>query len=169
MRTLQKTAKTRKGGYAVLELLFYLALFAVLGAVVIDALVTMTHSFKETTIEAELVQSGSVMERMVREIRGAYAISAISANNLILNTKDNNGVNKTVEFLLNGSNLELKENSVLTGNLNSPKISVTNLAFSQVTTAKGKAIKILLILQANNDASGRTENFYDTIVLRGDY
>lgn len=165
---MSKINKT-KNGYAILELLFYIALFAVLTLVVINSMITMTWSFRETAIQSEFVQSGIIIERITREIKGAYDINSISVTDLVLNTKDINGVNKTVEFLLSASSIQLIENSVLTGNLNTPNITVTALSFTQITTAQGKAIKISLTLKANNDPQGRLQNFYDTIVLRGAY
>jgi Tfp pilus assembly protein PilE len=161
--------KNYKTGYVILELLFYFLLFSILSIVVINSMLTMLKSFKETTIQAELVQSGTIMERISREVRGAYAISSINATDLVLNTKDSAGVNKTVRFLLSGTNLQLLENSVLTGNLNIPTISVTSLTFSSITTAQGTAVKISLTVKSTSDSLNRTETLYDTVVLRGDY
>lgn len=165
----QSLQNKTKHGYAILELLFYIAFFAILSLVAIEAMITMARSFKETSIYAEFTQNGSIMERMSREIRGSYEISSISAADLVLNTKDDTGANKTVEFLFSGGNIELLENGVLTGNLNTPNITATALIFTEIITAKGKAVKISLTLRDNNDTQGRLENFYDTIVLRGDY
>jgi len=167
-RTMIKNNKT-KHGYALLELLFYISLFAILSLVVIDAIITMAKSFKETSIQAELVQSGTIMERISREIRASYNIEAISGGDLTLNTKDDAGANKTVKFLLSGSDLELLENGMFTGNLNTPNIDVTALSFTQITTTKGKAIRILLTVKSVNDTLVRTQDFYNTVVLRGDY
>ena len=109
------------------------------------------------------------MERMSREIRQAYSINSISSSDLKLDTKDDAGANKTVEFLLSGNSLQLLENNVLTGNLNSPNITVMALTFTQITTAKGQGVKIFLTVKSNNDASSRNQDFYDTVVLRGKY
>lgn len=161
--------KKTKNGYATLELLFYIALFAILTLVVINSMITMAKSFRESSIQAEFMQSGTIMERMSREIRGAYDIGASSATDLVLNTKDINGVNKTVKFSLSGSNIQLLENDVLVGDLNAPNITVTVLSFTQINTAQGKAVKVFLTLKANDDPAGRLQNFYDTVVLRGIY
>lgn len=158
-----------KYGYAILELLFYISLFAVLSLLVINAMITMARSFKETTIQAELVQSGTIMERMSREIRQAYDIGAISSSDITLNTKDDAGANKTVEFLLFGTNVQLLENTVFTGDLNTPNIVVTALIFTQITTVQGKAVKVFLTVRSTNDTLARTQDFYDTVVLRGSY
>ena len=132
-------------------------------------MIVMTRSFRETSIQGELIQSGVIMERISREVRQAYNISSISATDLNLDSTDNGGANKTVEFLLSGTDIQLLENGVLTGNLNTPNIAVTALTFTQVTTTKGKAVKVALTVKSNNDALARTQDLYDTIVLRGIY
>jgi type II secretory pathway pseudopilin PulG len=169
MKIIKLKIKNYKGGYTIVELLFYIALFALLTLAVINGMITMTRAFRETTIQSEFLQSGNIVERISREVRQAYGIGSISATDLVLNTKDAGGANKTVEFLLSGSNLQMLENSVLTGNLNTPNISVTALTFTQITTSKGQAVKIFLTVKSNNDALNRAENFYDTVVLRGSY
>jgi len=157
-------------GYIVLELLFYIAFFSVLSLVVINAMIIMARSFKETTIQAELVQSGYIMEKISREIRQAYDIDATSTStDLKLNTKDNDGVNKIIEFKFVDSNIQLWDAGSNIGNLNTPNIAITGITFTQITTAKGKAVRIVLTLRSINNLSGNTEDFYNTVVLRGSY
>ncbi len=156
-------------GYALIELLFYISIFAILILVVINSMIVMTKSFRETTLQAELVSASSIMERMSREIRQASSISSISANNLVLNTVDEFEVNKTVEFLLSNSDVSFFENGLSQGNLNTPNIAVSNLTFTEITTNKSKAVKILITLYSTNDALNRTVDFYNTISLRGNY
>lgn len=164
-----KNIKKTNSGYALLETIFYIFLFAILSIAVINAMITMTKSFKETAIQSELMQGGNIIERISREVRQAYAINSISANNLKLNTKDGAGANKTIEFSLSGSDIRLLDNDVFTANLNTSNITVTSLTFTQITTVKGTAVKIFLTIKSNHDSQNRNENFYDTIVLRGDY
>lgn len=159
----------QSGGYVLLETIFYVCFFAILSIAVIEALMVMGKSFKETSIQSELVLSSSIMERISREIRQANSINSISVSDLVLNTKDEAGNSKTVQFQLSNSNILLKENGSLIGNLNVSNISISNLNFTQINTLKGTGIKILLSLSANNDNLGRFVDFYDTIVLRGDY
>ncbi len=162
--------KNYEKGYAILELLFYISLFAILSVLVINVMLTMAKSLKETATQAEWTQGGVIMERISREIRQSYGIDpASTSTDLKLNTKDTGGANKTVEFLLSGTDLQLLENNSLTGNLNTSKIAVTTLSFTQITTTKGKAVKVFLTIRSTNDTQSRTQDFYDTIVLRGDY
>lgn len=164
-----KKIENSKKGYAIIELLFYIAFFTLLSLVAINAMVVMTRAFRETAIQSELLQSGNIMERITREIRQAYGINAISASDLTLNTKDAAGADKTVRFFLSGTNLQMLENGVLTGNLNASNISVTAATFTQINTLKGKAVKIFLTVKSDNDKLNRTKDFYNTVVLRGGY
>ncbi len=168
-RTMIKNTKKTNAGYILLETIFYILLFAILSIAIINAMITMTKSFKETAIQAELMQSGNIMERISREIRQAYGINLISTSSLKLNTTDSVGTNKTIEFLLSGSDIRLLENDVFIGNLNTQNITVTGLTFTQVNTVKGTAVKISLTIKSNHDLQNRNESFYDTVVLRGGY
>ena len=159
----------KENGYVILELLFYIAFFVLLSLVVIDSMITMAQSFKETETQAELLRSGTIVERMSREIRQADGINLINASSLKLNTTDATGAIKTVEFLLSGTNVEFRENDVLVGNLNPLNIIVSSLNFTGITTAKGAGVKIILTVQSAGDKQERLVDFFDTIVLRGSY
>lgn len=161
--------KNKKSGFAILETLLYISFFVILSIVVINAMITMTRSFKETKIQADLIQGSSVTERISREIKQADSINSIGVGDLKLNTKDENGVNKTVRFFLSGTDVQIFENDVLIGNLNSSDITVSGLTFSQITTVKGSAVKFSVAVQSTKDALDRTKVFYNTVVLRGDY
>ena len=56
-------------GFSLLEVVFYIAVFAILSIVVINALLTMTRAFKESTIESDIVRAGGIMERISREVK----------------------------------------------------------------------------------------------------
>ena len=169
MKITKLKIKNCEKGYAILELLLYIAFFSILSMVVISSMLTMTRSFRESTVLKEWVQGGVMMERITREIRASQGISSISASNLKLNTKDSSGADKTIEFLLSGTNVQLLENNILTGNLNTPNIIITGLTFTQITTTEGKAVKVILSFRSSNDSLSRVQDFYSTIVLRGGY
>lgn len=167
---IKEQIKNNKG-FSLIETLFYMSIFVVLSIVVINSLIVMVKSFSETSAQADFVQSANILERMSREIRQATSVASLASpyNDLTLNSTDSSGVAKTVEFKLLSNNLQLKENGTLTGNLNAPNIHVTSLTFTQITTAKGKAIRIQMSVQDTKDRSSRTVSFYDTIELRKSY
>lgn len=165
---MNKFAKN-KNGYAILELLFYISFFALLSLVVINAMIVMSQSFKEVTVLSEQLKSGIIMDRISREIHQAGSINLISSNSLKLNTKDDEGNDKTVEFSFSGPEIEFRENDVLVGNLNASNITVTGLNFTEITTAVGKAVRVILTIKSENDKYDRQVDFFDTIALRGSY
>ena len=156
-------------GFAIVEFLFYISILAMLVLVLINALITMTRSFKETTIYTQLQSGNQVFERITRSIKQASSITSISASDLVLVTKDLNNNNQNVQFVLSGNNINYLENGASVGNLNSSSLVVTALSFAQVTTTKGTGVKISMSVRSVNDTQNRVESFYDTIVLRGDY
>jgi len=164
-----KTFKHRQAGYSLVELVFYVSIFAVLSIAIINSLITMTKSFKETSIQAEFTQSANIMERISREIRQAYSINTISSSSLKLDSRDAAGVDKIIEFVLTGTNLLYYENNIFIGNLNQPNIVVSSISFTKIETIKSKAVKVSFSVQSVPDSFARTVNFYDTVVLRGGY
>jgi type II secretory pathway pseudopilin PulG len=159
----------RSGGYTLVELLFYISLFSVLTLLVINSMITMTKAFRETSIHVELTQSSAIIERISREIRNASAVTVTSASDITLNTTDGAGTAKTVQFNLSGTNVRLTENGTLTGNLNSPNITISALSFTEITTTEGRALKIFMTVSSVNDPQARSVDFYNTVVLRQSY
>ena len=165
-----KKIKNKEQGITILETIFYIALFTILSVTVISAMLTMTRAFKETRIQREIMGSGEIMEKIGREIKQADDINSLDTPaDLRLDSKDENGAYKLVEFSLVNSNIRFSEKGVFTGNLNSPDIKVDNLIFTQILTTKGKAIKIVLTVNSLDDPQARTYDFYDTVVIRGKY
>ncbi len=166
---MRKFLKNKNSGFTVVEILFYIVIFVALSVVVINSLLVMTKSFKETTILTSLTSNGNIMESITREVKQANSIHTITANTLKLNTTDSGGAPRTVTFSLSGTNVQFSENDVVIGNLNSATVAVNSLSFTQITTAESRAVKISMTIRSTNDALSRTYEFYDTAVLRGLY
>lgn len=170
MCEIKKRIKNKNTGYALLEILFYILLFTILSITMTNSLIIMTQAFKATTTDAQLAQGANIMERISREVRQASSINSISASDLKLNTTGTSGSDTTLEFkLLDQNDLQFFENNVLTGNLNTSNVAIMALTFTQITIAKSTAVKIFLTVKSISDSANRTENFYDTVVLRGNY
>ena len=166
--------KNRKSGYSLVETLVYVAIFSILSVVVVRTIVVMMRSFSETVVIRDFLKTSFIMERVSREIRIAEStdptsIFDSSPGYLKINSTDDSGNPKIVEFQLIGTDLQLKENSVVIGNLNIANIKIISLIFRQISTPQGEAIKIEMSIQNINDKSARIENFYDTVEMRGGY
>jgi len=153
-----------KKGYSIVEILVYLAIFTALSILVINTFMSVLATFSETNMNRKILESGSTsMDRITREIRQAKLADVSTAGTLVL-TGD-----ITAKIAKENGSLNLYQNNVLQGNLLGQKLSVTGLTFNQITTAKSNAIRIMMTLQYSDGKNIKSENFYDTIILRGGY
>jgi type II secretory pathway component PulJ len=160
-------------GFSIIEVIIYLAIFTTVSVLVINSFIVILSAFNVTNMNRRLLESGSVaMERITREIRQSESISAESnLSTLILNSFDSSGDSMVVKFKYENGNISLyknnnteKEGSLIGGN-----VSVTNLTFKNITTAQSHAVRIEMTLLYSDNKNTKSENFYDTIGLRGGY
>lgn len=166
--------RTKKSGFTLVEMIIYIAFFAVLSVLAIEAIMVVMKSFYTLRLTQNINQSATTaLERMSREIRNAYDIdtagSTFNTNPglLTLRTKDSGGANTTIEFYVSNGQVGIKEGGVDKGSLMARSTTVTNLVFRQITTTNSKAIKIEMSLHDAHGLLTRDTVFYDTIVLRG--
>ena len=165
-----------KNGYSIVEILVYLAIFTALSVLVINSFIIILSSFNITNMNRKLLESGSMsMDRISREIRQAKNIditnSSLGSNpgTLQLNSTDSSGNPMTIKFVKENGNLNLYKNGSLGGNLLGNNLLLTYLTFDRIVTPKSEAVKIKMTLQYSGKNTTKSENFYDTIILRGGY
>ena len=165
----------KQSGFTLIETIIYIAAFALLSSVALQATFTSMRAFYKLRLNQSINASATVaLERMSREIRNAYDIdltqSAIGTNpgRLTLKTKDAVGALTTVEFYVTPTNqLNIKVGGVDNGAFVTNTVTVTNLVFQSINTANSKAIKIDMTLHDSRATTTQSTKFYDTIVLRG--
>ena len=165
-----------QSGYSIVEIIIYIAVFAVLTTVVMNSFIVLTSFYNQNRTHHDLLENGnSVMERLSREIRTANNIrtgtSTLGSNPgvLDLDSVDSSNNTQTVKFSTTNGALNLAVNGTSVGNLLGPNIQVTSLVFRKITTTNSTAVKIEMTLKDTKDATNLVENFYDTIILRGGY
>lgn len=169
-----QSIRIKKSGFTLVEMIIYIAFFAVLSILAVEAIMVVMKSFYTLRLTQNINQSATTaLERMSREIRNAYDIDTagstfnVSPGLLALRTKDAGGANTTVEFYVSGGQVGMREGGVDKGSLMAKSTTVTNLVFRQITTTNSKAIKIEMSLHDAHGLLTRDAVFYDTIVLRG--
>lgn len=169
--TIKRKFIQRGKGFTIVEMLFYISIFSILFLVIINAMILMLSSFKETMVNRDLLEGGVVMERMAREIKNGVNITTATTGDLdfFIHDENNPGNTITYHFVLVGTKILAKSNNIDIGDVSSPDISVTALDFTKISTVNSKAIRITLTIKSNRFGSTRTETFYDTVVLRGIY
>lgn len=165
-------------GFTLVEMIIYVALFAVISILAVNATIMVMRAFYSLRINQSISQSATTaLERMSREIRNSYSVDTVnstfitSPGHLILMTKDGLGALTTAEFYTTaGSQINMKIGGVEQGSLMTNTVVATNLVFSYISNANSKAIKVQMTLRDLRDTrSGFTKEvkYYDTIVLRG--
>lgn len=171
-------SKKLNKGYGILELVFYVAIFAITALLVINSILTMVSSFKETKANNNLIQSSKILERISREIRSSES-AAINGSSVSLTNQD--GVVTT--FTLNNDDISLYESGNLVGVLNPANISVISLTFTNIVFVRNgstyvagdvvplnsDAVKVALTLEVNSFGVIKSKTFYTTVVLRESY
>jgi len=118
-----------------------------------------------------LLESGTAsMEKITREIRQAENIDASSTDaSLVLSSRDSSGALVFTKFINEDGKLNLYKGGELEGGLLDDNILITNLSFKRITTTESQAVKIEMTLEYSLGKETKSENFYNTIILRGGY
>jgi len=154
----------------------YAAILSILTIVTINSTFSGIRSFAEFRVARDLNSSAaSLLERLSREIRTAYAIEinqssfGVNPGRLTLKTKGIGGADTTVEFYVENGNLKIKEGGVPMGALISSSTAVTNFTIRSLSNPNSIAVKTELGLTATRGSISKGGNFYSTILLRGSY
>ncbi len=162
-----------KKGFTLIEVIIYTAILAIIFILVVNSLSIVIKAFNQGRVTIKINNSAeTAMERMAREIRFAYGIDASSAlDHLVLNTYVlGTEIPTTAEFYIDSGKLMVKEGISPADQLTSSDLNVTNLVFSQISASSvSKAIKIEMTIQGSSGNYQKTEDFYNTAILRGSY
>lgn len=157
-----------------LETVIYAAIFVVLVLAVVNSLLAIVKSYGAVRVSRAInISASAAMERMAREMRKATGTDAASVfgfspGRLKLNTAGAGGA-AVIEFFSDNGALAVKEDSGATEYLTASSTELTYLEFNKITSPAGTAVKIKMTVRAGGANMQRSENFYNTITLRGSY
>ena len=179
--SLKNNMRNKKdNGFSLIETIIYTAILAVTTIFVVNSLLKTVSAFNSFRVSKQINASAiSAMEKMTREIKSADQVDKINSvfdtnpSKLIINKTDpNTGAPAVIEFSVSNSRLTIKKDNDAPIALTSSGTEVINLIFRQVATStnqRSEAIKIEMTIKSGYGNYQKTENFYDTIVLRGSY
>ena len=154
----------QQGGYGVLEMIMYVALFIVFSIVAISVLIAVGKSFAHARDLRKINSAAeAALERMVREIRLADSVVTASADNLSLTSIDPfSGSAQTVAFarVASAKKITVTKGSGSPADL-TPSGLVDSLSFTKLTTPKSTAVYIQMTVKG--------VAFEDAAVLRRSY
>lgn len=167
--------KKRSNAFSLVEIIIYLAIFTFVSIFVVNSLIISMSSFSVTHTNHVLLEGGlSSMDRISREIRQASSIDiansslGLDGGVLQLNSTDSSGSPITIKISNVGEAINVYQPAdTFVGNLLNGSVVVDSLIFRRVDTTAGEAVKIEMVLR--DTKNNKTENFYNTIILRGAY
>lgn len=151
-------------GFSLVEMLVYMAVLSMILILVVASLVFVMNSIKEIQASKAIENSAIVsLERISREIRNAVSVETLSSDILILESKDDNSFQFSVE---NGV-LVLTEDGASKGPLTSSEAEVSNLNFFIIDGGAGQeAVRVEVTIEAGVGDHQKERTFYNTTVLR---
>lgn len=170
-------ALASRRGVSLIEVIVYVAIFAVLSALTVNILLSISQALTAIRVTRAFNGTAAVaMERMIREIRQARDIvegeSTLGASPgvLTLDTYVDPGGNTKIKrkFSISGGALTLQEGS----NPSIPftaGVTIANLTFWSTGAPSSQAVRVELALTAGSGKYMKQQTFYGTAVLRGSY
>ena len=155
---------SRKNGFAIIEVVVYLALFSIIiggGMVAVYQIIQSTDAGENQVILQE--EANFLLRKINWSLTGADTVDVPSSTSLSV---DKPGM-PTLLFDLNSSNLRLKTGSDPAVILNSESISVSGLSFSKtVSSGKPDAIATAFTLTTVQNGRNMSQEFTTTKYLR---
>ncbi len=160
-----------KSGYSLIELMIYIALFALLSIVLVRSLITVMRTYTTAQTYRALQNNGELaMERITRELRSGTTVTASACGTapgtLSIASTDASSVAHTNAFAVSNGKVALTTDGGSANNITTSEVSVTYLTFCRFTTTDGTGVKTVLTLQTTS-ANPVSATFNSTIILRG--
>ncbi|MDO8569948.1 MAG: prepilin-type N-terminal cleavage/methylation domain-containing protein [bacterium] len=160
-------------GFSLVEMLIYIAILVLMLTVIMNVVVSVIRSGRIIKSLRNVENSAIVsIERLTRELRQAESInvglSTLNSNpgRLVLESTDDIGTPRTVEFYLFEDRILLKENGVDIGALTQMDARVSNLIFYRFSDPNSEGIRTEMTIESGTSTHYRSEKFYSSALLR---
>ncbi len=161
--------KKKKEGFTLVEVLVYLTILLIASFVAISALSSLRFVLERNRMERALGDTAtSILERVVRETRGAESVSTIGVGLLELMYSPT-----TTRFYQSAGDVMVRTQvggvTVSEYALDSTRVEISNLTFTAFSTGTTTVVRALFSATVTGVYASTTENFSSAAVLRGSY
>jgi prepilin-type N-terminal cleavage/methylation domain-containing protein len=170
-------SKTSMRGYTLIELLVVVAISALLLIAVSQATnsLYMTYRNVESLRQIESA-SVSILDRLTREIKNATSIDMTNSvfdsdtGRISLNVSSSTG-NINTQIYASSSRIYVKKNGIELGPLSPRDVTVSIISYNLIATSTNSAtaVRIELVIEADNPQAHWSKSFYSTAIMRGTY
>jgi type II secretory pathway pseudopilin PulG len=157
-------ANSSASGFTLIELILYVSVVSfVLSALMIFALNIISSTAKSNTQQGLYATARLISERINFEIRDASAVTSVTASTLTL-ASATPANNPTVIDFASGA-IRVKEGTGAVLPLNGTDTTVTSFAFTNYTSADGKAEHVGYTMTIETSYAGARKDYKDTVTL----
>lgn len=148
-------------GFTLIELIIYIAIFAVISLVLTDFFITLTKVRAQTEARGEVRQNlARTMERVSQVIRSASGVNSASGNTLSLAMTDS-AKNPTI-FTVTGNVLTIQEGASPATALTSDKVIISKLSFTSINNPSPAKKSVQVAMMVDYDAKDRPDYIYSS-------
>jgi len=160
-------------GFSLLEMLVYISILVLLLGVIMNITVSIVRSHRAIKASRSIENSAIIsLERITREVRGTNTVNIASSifdtspGKLVLNSTDDGGNPRTVEFYLASGTLFLKENGVDVGPLSQSDAEVESLTFRLFSNVEFVGVRVEMTIESGTSTYYRSGSFYSSANIR---
>lgn len=158
----------KKSGFSLVEMIVYVALFALILLSVINIVLSFSRSYQQLASMRMAEHTGVIaMERLARDIHEASSVDTV---NSVLGTSFGtlvvaNGATST-RFYVSSGELRVSVNGSDIGPLSVSSGKLTSLVFRHIISPVNQAVKIDMTVQGVTGQASTTKTFHSTVILK---
>lgn len=163
----------RERGFSLVEMIVYITILVFMLGIIMSIVISFARSQRAVKASKEVENSAIIsLERISREIRLADGINVSSSTFdlnpgvLVLNSTDEGGSPRTVEFSFSSGGILLRENGLNVGAVSQTDARVTNLVFHIFSNNGVTGIRTEVSIESGTSTYYRSGNFYSSTTLR---
>jgi type II secretory pathway pseudopilin PulG len=168
-----KKQKNYQDAFTLVETVIYLAIFILVSAGIVDLIFAIQKTNRNVTVLNGLsLNAVSVLEKITKDTREATGLDLANSilnatsSTLQLNTVDISETPHLTKFYLTNGLVRMDLDGQYFGPLMTTNATATALIFNVSTTSTSTLVKMELHLSAGDSVYERSEQFYDSILLR---
>jgi len=157
-------------GFTLIEMLIYVTLLAVVGVLVVNAMVFFAPSYSSLKVSRDINSAGiATIERVTREVRSARSVDTVKS---IFNVSEGklvvNNASGSVELYLSNGRVYVEDGTGPSA-ITRKNVTVTSLLFKHIISPESETIQMDMTVEGVGRSSTKTETFHAAVVLRNLY
>lgn len=171
-----RPAAKPSAGFSLVEMLIYVGILVIASALIVSVLLTTSRGYAQLSVTRAVSTSAAAsLERLVRDIRGAYSIDASSVLGtnpgvLVLDSFDEDGSPYTTTYTLSNGSVMVQVTGGSATPLTASGVTASSLIFrTEANGTQSTTITVQMELEASRGKATLKKFFQTSAVVRNSY